>query len=80
MYLSIPVHCTVLFSIHQIQVRYLIQVPIHQASSDPCSGRPSGVGDGGGGRELGTKLFPSRKIAQVLEEVDQRALSLEKLI
>jgi len=30
-----------------------------------------GVGDGGGGGELGTELFPPRKIAQVLEEADQ---------
>ena len=30
-----------------------------------------GVGDGGGGGELGTELFPPKKIAQVLEEADQ---------
>jgi hypothetical protein len=41
MYQSIPVHCTVLFSIHQVHALYIIQVPIHQASSDPCPGRPS---------------------------------------
>jgi hypothetical protein len=40
--INVPVHtCTVFYSIHQIQVRYLTKVPIHQASSDPCSGRSS---------------------------------------
>ncbi len=51
---------TVYYSIHQIQVRYLIQV---QAQG----GLLLGVGDGGG--ELGTELlFLSRKIAKVLVE------------
>jgi hypothetical protein len=39
------------------------------------------LGDGDGGRELGTELLFSQKIAQVLVEADQRAhstLSIEK--
>ncbi len=69
MHQSILVQCTVLYSIHQIQLRHKIQVPIHQASSGTCSGRPSARcwGWGRGGGVLGTELFfPPRKIAQVL--------------
>jgi hypothetical protein len=36
-----PVYSPLFYSIHQMHIRYLIQVPIHQASSDPCPGRPS---------------------------------------
>jgi hypothetical protein len=43
--INVPVHtCTALYSTH-----YLIQVPIHQASSNPCSGKPSARRWGWGG-------------------------------
>ncbi len=79
--INVPVHTyAVLYSIQQTQVWYLIHVPIHQDISDPSSGMPSaiGVGDGGGGVRCRTS-FPPTKIAQVLEEVDQRALSKRHL-
>jgi hypothetical protein len=60
-FINVPVQTgTVLYSIHKIQVRYLIQVPIHQAPlTHVQGGLLLGVGDGGGGGELGTKLFSS---------------------
>ena len=51
--------CTIMFSLHQIQVRYqvLLQVPIHQASFDHESKRPSARCWGWGKGRLGTGLL-----------------------
>jgi hypothetical protein len=77
--IKVPVHvCTVLYPIHQIQVRYLgryqsIRPPLTQVQG----GLLLGVGDGG--RVVRYRTPFSQKIAQVLEEVDQRAFSMQLL-
>jgi hypothetical protein len=75
MYLiNVPVHtCTALYSIHQVQVQYILQVPIHQASSDVQGGLLLVVGDGGGGGELGAEnSFPPQRNRSGSGVVDQR--------
>jgi hypothetical protein len=72
------IHVLSLHPIHQIQVRYLVQVPVHQASSDPESGRPSARCWGWGKVVRYKTSLPPKKIAQVLKEEDQRTLSCTK--
>jgi hypothetical protein len=76
--IQVPVHtCTVPSSnTPDTGIRYLVQVPVHQASSDPESGRPSARCWGWGKVVRYKTSLPPKKIAQVLKKVDQRTLSL----
>jgi hypothetical protein len=76
--IKVPVHvCTVLYTIHQIQVRYLGRYqPIRPPLTQVQGGLLLGVGDGG--RVVRYRTPFSQKIAQVLEEVDQRAFSISE--
>jgi hypothetical protein len=75
-----PIPVPYCFSLHQIQVRYqtLLLVPIHQASFDHESERPSARCWGWGKGRLGTDLLFLPKIAQVLVKWSQRAHSWNK--